>query len=164
MGPSGCGKTTLLRLIAGLERPDAGRIFMDGVEVTDAALRDRRIGFVYQQYALFPHLSIAENVGELLELVRLSGYEKRLPRELSGGERQRVALARALASEPRSLLLDEPFSALDVHVRKHLRRRLREIHERAKLTTIMVTHDIDEAMKLADHPANSFVEQFIGGA
>jgi sulfate transport system ATP-binding protein len=161
------------------------------------------VGFVYQQYALFPHLTVADNVGfglsvrnrgkaeiaarvaELLALVRLSGYEQKLPRELSGGERQRVALARALASEPKLLLLDEPFAALDVHVRKSLRRWLRELHERTHVTTILVTHDADEAMEIADQlvvmragrvqqagtpkavyeePVNPFVMQFIGGA
>jgi sulfate transport system ATP-binding protein len=203
VGPSGCGKTTLLRVIAGLERPDTGRILFDDVDVTDAPLGERHVGFVYQQYALFPHLSVADNIGfglsvrkksrldvgtrvtELLELVRLSGYERRLPRELSGGERQRVALARALASEPTLLLLDEPFAALDVHVRKDLRRWLRDLHERVHVTTVLVTHDADEAMEIADQlvvmragrvqqsgtplsvyeePANAFVMQFIGGA
>jgi len=203
VGPSGCGKTTLLRIIAGLERPDIGRIFLEGEDVTDAPLARRHVGFVYQQYALFPHLKVADNVGfglsvrkrgkaeiaarvsELLALVRLSGYENKLPRELSGGERQRVALARALAAEPKLLLLDEPFAALDVHVRKSLRRWLRDLHERTHVTTILVTHDADEAMEVADQlvvmragrvqqagtpkavyeePVNPFVMQFIGGA
>ncbi|HEY0797495.1 MAG TPA: ABC transporter ATP-binding protein [Candidatus Baltobacteraceae bacterium] len=203
VGPSGCGKTTLLRVIAGLELPDSGRILFDNVDVTEAPLRDRHVGFVYQQYALFPHLTVADNIGfglavrkqkradvnarvaELLELVRLGGYEKRLPRELSGGERQRVALARALAAEPKLLLLDEPFAALDVHVRKDLRRWLRDLHERVHVTTVLVTHDADEAMEVSDQlvvmragrvqqagtpqnvyeePANPFVMQFIGGA
>lgn len=203
VGPSGCGKTTLLRIIAGLERPDIGRILMEGEDVTDVPLARRNVGFVYQQYALFPHLKVADNVGfglsvrnrgnaeiaarvsELLALVRLSGYENKLPRELSGGERQRVALARALAAEPQLLLLDEPFAALDVHVRKSLRRWLRDLHERTHVTTILVTHDADEAMEVADQlvvmragrvqqagtpkavyeePANPFVMQFIGGA
>jgi sulfate transport system ATP-binding protein len=203
VGPSGCGKTTLLRVIAGLERPDTGRILFDDVDVTETPLKQRHVGFVYQQYALFPHLSVADNIGfgltvrkksradvstrvaELLDLVRLQGYERRLPRELSGGERQRVALARALAAEPALLLLDEPFAALDVHVRRDLRRWLRELHERVHVTTVLVTHDADEAMEVADQlvvmragrvqqygtpqnvyeePANAFVMQFIGGA
>jgi sulfate transport system ATP-binding protein len=203
VGPSGCGKTTLLRIIAGLERPDTGSIRLDGEDHTQAPLSQRQVGFVYQQYALFPHLTVAENIGfslavrkrdkaaiaarvaELLALVRLSGYERKLPRELSGGERQRTALARALASDPKLLLLDEPFAALDLHVRKSLRRWLRELHERTHITTILVTHDADEAMEIADHlvilrggrvqqagtpksiyenPVSPFVMQFIGGA
>ncbi|HEV3156714.1 MAG TPA: ABC transporter ATP-binding protein [Candidatus Baltobacteraceae bacterium] len=168
LGPSGCGKTTLLRTIAGFERPDVGSISIGGSDVTDLPLRAREIGFVHQHDALFPHLTVGENVGfslavrhrpgneiahrvaELLELVELEGYEKRMPRELSGGQRQRVALIRALAAQPKVLLLDEPFSALDVRVRADLRIRLRELHERNGVTTIIVTHDPDEAMELAD--------------
>ena len=168
LGPSGCGKTTLLRTIAGFERPDVGTVSIGGRDVTDLSLRARDVGFVHQHDALFGHLTVAQNVGfalavrhlprreitrrvgELLELVELEGLERRLPRELSGGQRQRVALVRALASQPKVLLLDEPFSALDVRVRAELRIRLRELHERNGVTTILVTHDPDEAMELAD--------------
>jgi sulfate/thiosulfate transport system ATP-binding protein len=201
LGPSGCGKTTLLRIIAGLEYPDSGRIFIDGVEITDLALRKRNVGFVFQSYALFPHLDVAANIGfglsvrgmskaavkertrELLSLVQLDGYERRKPHQLSGGQRQRVALARALAAEPKILLLDEPFAALDLQVRKDLRRWLRALHEQTHVTTLIVTHDADEAMEISDRlvlmrhgrvqqagapgdvyrePSNPFVMQFLG--
>lgn len=203
LGPSGCGKSTLLRVIGGYEIPDRGRVAIDGKDVTQLPLRRRNAGFVFQHGALFPHLSVAENVGfglavrgvsraarrarvaELLELVQLGGFEARRPHELSGGQRQRVAFARALAAEPPILLLDEPFSALDVHVRRELRGWLREWHERTAVTTVFVTHDADEAMELADavvvlrdgrveqagtptevyeSPVNAFVLGFLGPA
>ncbi len=169
LGPSGCGKSTLLRIIAGFDHADAGRVLIDGTDVSDVPARRRGIGFVAQHYALFPHMTVGQNVSfaldvrgtsreqttrrvsELLALVRLEGYESRLPRELSGGQKQRVALARALAPEPSILLLDEPFAALDLHVRRELRAWLRDLHERTHVTTILVTHDADEAMELADN-------------
>jgi sulfate transport system ATP-binding protein len=168
LGPSGCGKSTLLRLLAGFERIDAGRVTLGGRDVTDVPLRERNIGFVFQGYALFPHLTVAQNVAfpldvrkadrartrervrTLLDLVQLPGYEKRFPHELSGGQRQRVALARALAAEPAILLLDEPFAALDVHVRRDLRAWLRRMHDEVHVTTLLVTHDADEAMEISD--------------
>ncbi|MBV8580027.1 MAG: ATP-binding cassette domain-containing protein [Candidatus Eremiobacteraeota bacterium] len=168
LGPSGCGKSTLLRLVAGYDVPDAGRVLVDGADVTDKPLRARNVGFVFQHGALFPHLSVEENVGfaltvrgvsrakrrarvrELLDVVQLAGYGSRRPHELSGGQRQRVALARALAPEPAILLLDEPFSALDLHVRRELRGWLRALHERTHVTTLLVTHDADEALEIAD--------------
>jgi sulfate transport system ATP-binding protein len=175
LGPSGSGKTTLLRAIAGLDRLDGGAIRFDGVDATALSLRDRRIGFVFQSYALFRHLTVADNVAfglkarpraerppaeeirrrvaDLLELVQLVGVERRYPSQLSGGQRQRVALARALAIEPRVLLLDEPFGALDAQVRKDLRRWLRELHGRTGHTTLFVTHDQEEALELADRVA-----------
>ncbi len=204
LGPSGSGKTTLLRVIAGLEIPDAGQVTFAGEDVTEKSAYERRAGFVFQSYALFQHMTVFENiafglrvlpkkkrpdaaaiakrVGELLGLIQLEGYEKRLPAQLSGGQRQRVALARALAIEPRVLLLDEPFGALDARVRKDLRRWLREFHDRTHLTSLFVTHDQDEAFELADrvvifnegriqqiglpaelrhHPTNDFVRAFL---
>ena len=175
LGPSGSGKTTLLRLIAGLDPLDGGRIAFDGVDGDALSLRERRIGMVFQSYALFRHLTVADNVafglrarprgerpsaaeierrvGDLLALVQLSGIESRFPSPLSGGPRQRVALARARASEPSVLLLDEPFGALDAKVRKDLRAWLRELHGRTGHTTVFVTHDQDEALELADRVA-----------
>jgi sulfate/thiosulfate transport system ATP-binding protein len=168
LGPSGCGKSTLLRLLAGFEHIDAGRVTLGGRDVTDLPLRERNIGFVFQGYALFPHLSVGQNiafpldvrkadrkqtrerVSELLDLVQLPGLERRFPHELSGGQRQRVALARALAAQPAILLLDEPFAALDVHVRRDLRAWLRRLHDEVHVTTLLVTHDADEAMEIAD--------------
>ncbi len=171
VGPSGSGKTTLLRLIAGLEFPDQGRILFGDEDVTLAKASDRRVGFVFQQYALFKHMSVARNVAfgldvrrrdrpnrkhrdarvaELLKLVELEGLAKRYPMQLSGGQRQRVALARALAVSPRVLLLDEPFGALDATVRKSLRRELRRIHDATQVTTVFITHDQEEALELAD--------------
>ncbi len=207
LGPSGSGKTTLLRVIAGLEAPTGGQVFFDGEDATAIPVQDRRVGFVFQNYALFKHMTVADNiafgldvrpsgrrptkakiadrVAALLDLVQLSGLGKRFPAQLSGGQRQRVALARALAVEPRVLLLDEPFGALDAKVRKELRSWLREIHNRTGLTTIFVTHDQDEALELADRvvvlnkglieqigsaddiydrPATPFVFDFIGDA
>ncbi len=172
LGPSGSGKTTLLRLIAGLEFPTAGQIFFGAEDASEKSVQERNVGFMFQHYALFKHMTVAENIGfglsvrdratrpgkaeirrrasELLDLVQLSGLEKRYPNQLSGGQRQRVALARALAIEPRVLLLDEPFGALDAKVRKDLRRWLRELHDKIGLTTIFVTHDQEEALELAD--------------
>jgi sulfate transport system ATP-binding protein len=172
LGPSGSGKTTLLRVIAGLEIPDTGRVTFAGEDVTDKSAYERRAGFVFQAYALFQHMNVYENIAfglrvlprrkrpseatitqrvtELLELIQLEEHGKRLPSQLSGGQRQRVALARALAIEPRVLLLDEPFGALDARVRKDLRKWLREFHDRTHLTTLFVTHDQDEAFELAD--------------
>jgi len=168
LGPSGCGKSTLLRAIAGFEALDAGRIFLGGREITGLPLRERRIGFVFQHYALFPHMDVAKNIAfaldvqggssrataasveELLELVQLPRYGRRYPHELSGGQRQRVALARALAGNPALLLLDEPFAALDLSVRRDLRAWLRRLHEVVPVTTLLVTHDAEEAMEIAD--------------
>ncbi len=185
LGPSGSGKTTLLRIIAGLETADSGHILFQGEDVTDRSVQDRRIGFVFQHYALFRHMTVAENIGfgltvmkrgqrpkkaaiqarvqELLDLVQLPDLGKRFPSQLSGGQRQRVALARALAREPEILLLDEPFGALDAKVRRELRVALREIHDRVGLTSIFVTHDREEAFALADKVAilsNGRIEQY----
>ena len=175
LGPSGSGKTTLLRVIAGLEFPEAGRVLFEGEDVTYASAAARGVGFVFQQYALFRHMTVAKNIAfglevrrgaakpskaerdavveDLLRLVELDGYGKRFPSQLSGGQRQRVALARALAVSPRVLLLDEPFGALDATVRKSLRRELRRIHEATGLTTVFVTHDQEEALEIADRVA-----------
>jgi sulfate/thiosulfate transport system ATP-binding protein len=172
LGPSGSGKTTLLRIIAGLESPDQGRVFIDGEDATDHAVGDRGIGFMFQHYALFKHMSVFENVAfglrvkprrqrlpeseikrrvlELLDFVQLGGLDERRPAQLSGGQRQRVALARALAVRPRVLLLDEPFGALDARVRKDLRRWLRKLHDELHITSVFVTHDQEEALELAD--------------
>ena len=172
LGPSGSGKTTLLRLIAGLETPTLGSIYFGAEDASHKTVQERHVGFVFQHYALFRHMTVADNiafgltvrprgarpekaeirrrVGELLEMVQLSGLEKRYPNQLSGGQRQRVALARAMAIEPKVLLLDEPFGALDAKVRKELRRWLREFHDRTGHTTVFVTHDQEEALELAD--------------
>lgn len=170
LGPSGSGKTTILRMVAGLEYADAGHIYFGDLDATDISVRDRGVGFVFQHYALFPHMTVAENiafgmkvskvrrsaaeierrVSELLGLVRLDGLGNRFPGQISGGQRQRVALARALAVDPKVLLLDEPFGALDANVRRDLRRWLRSIHEELGITTLFVTHDKEEAMDLAD--------------
>lgn len=172
LGPSGSGKTTLLRLIAGLDFPTEGAILFGDEDASRKSVQQRNVGFVFQHYALFRHMSVADNIGfglsvrpasarpdkaeirrralELLDLVQLSGLENRYPSQLSGGQRQRVALARALAIEPRVLLLDEPFGALDAQVRRELRRWLREIHDRTGHTTVFVTHDQEEALELAD--------------
>jgi sulfate transport system ATP-binding protein len=205
LGPSGSGKTTLLRVIAGLEAPDDGQVVFEGQDFLALTPRERRIGMVFQSYALFRHMTVARNVGfglrvrpgrerpsgseinqtveRLLSLVQLEGLGKRYPSQLSGGQRQRVALARALAIEPRMLLLDEPFGALDAKVRKELRHWLRRIHDETGVTTIFVTHDQEEAMDLADRvvvlnqgrieqigtpealdetPASAFVFDFLG--
>ena len=172
LGPSGSGKTTLLRILGGLEYPGSGRVLFDGQDATGLTVQDRRAGFVFQNYALFRHMTVFDNIAyglrarprakrpekaeitrrvtKLLELIQLPDIGKRYPSQLSGGQRQRVALARALAIEPRVLLLDEPFGALDAKVRKELRQGLREIHDETGLTTVFVTHDQDEAMELAD--------------
>jgi sulfate transport system ATP-binding protein len=205
LGPSGSGKTTLLRVIAGLEPADAGQVLFHGEDVHDQRVGDRRVGFVFQHYALFRHMSVFENVAfglrcrpwklrppraeirekvqELLRLVQLENFALRLPTQLSGGQRQRVALARALAIEPRVLLLDEPFGALDAQVRRELRGWIRRLHDRLGFTSIFVTHDQEEALEIADrivvmragaieqvgtpdevyeNPATSFVFQFLG--
>jgi sulfate transport system ATP-binding protein len=201
LGPSGSGKTTLLRIIAGLETPDAGEVFYQDEPVTARPARERNIGFVFQHYALFRHMDVFENVAfalrvrhrprdevrdrvhELLKLVRLEGLERRYPSQLSGGQRQRIALARALAAEPKVLLLDEPFGALDARVRQELRQWLRRLHDEIGVTSIFVTHDQEEAFAVADrvlvmrdgrveqagtptevfeHPASAFVMNFLG--
>ena len=172
LGPSGSGKTTLLRILGGLEFPTSGRVLFDGQDATGLTVQERRAGFVFQSYALFRHMTVFENIAyglrarprrtrptgpeidrrvhKLLDLIQLPDIGARYPAQLSGGQRQRVALARALAIEPRMLLLDEPFGALDARVRKELRQGLREIHDATGLTTVFVTHDQDEAMELAD--------------
>jgi sulfate transport system ATP-binding protein len=172
LGPSGSGKTTLLRVLAGLDKPDHGCVFLDGVDFLALSARERRIGLVFQQYALFRHMTVAKNIAfglevrprrsrpsavaikkrveELLALTQIEGLGGRYPAQLSGGQRQRVAVARALAVEPQLLLLDEPFGALDAKVRKELRDELRRIHDATGVTTILVTHDQEEAMALAD--------------
>ncbi|MEY2617992.1 MAG: hypothetical protein RL522_994 [Pseudomonadota bacterium] len=205
LGPSGCGKTTLLRIIAGLESADAGSIYFSGEDTTDVHVRERGVGFVFQHYALFRHMTVFDNVAfglrmkprgqrpseaqikskvhELLGLVQLDWLADRFPSQLSGGQRQRIALARALAVEPKVLLLDEPFGALDAKVRKELRRWLRRLHDELHVTSIFVTHDQEEALEVADrvvlmnggvveqvgspqdvwdHPASPFVYGFLG--
>ena len=172
LGPSGSGKTTLLRILGGLEFPTSGRVLFNGQDATGMTVQERRAGFVFQSYALFRHMTVFDNIAyglrarprsqrpnkaeinrrvtKLLELIQLPDIARRYPTQLSGGQRQRVALARALAIEPRMLLLDEPFGALDAKVRKELRQGLRDIHDETGLTTVFVTHDQDEAMELAD--------------
>jgi sulfate/thiosulfate transport system ATP-binding protein len=201
LGPSGSGKSTLLRVIAGLERPDAGAVFLDGEDVTGRPPQKRGVGFVFQHYAAFKHMTVWDNVAfglrirrrprteirervaELLDLVQLSRLGKRYPAQLSGGQRQRMGLARALAVDPKVLLLDEPFGALDARVRKELREWLRRLHDETGTTTVIVTHDQEEAMEVADRvavlnagrieqaapprelydtPANEFVMSFVG--
>ena len=168
LGPSGSGKSTLLRLISGLETPDLGKILITGEDATDRSVQARNIGFVFQHYALFKHMTVRQNIAfgleirkatatkvkkrveELLDLVQLAGLGDRYPSQLSGGQRQRVALARALAVEPNVLLLDEPFGALDAKVRKDLRAWLRRLHDEVHVTTVFVTHDQEEAMEVSD--------------
>ncbi len=205
LGPSGSGKTTILRMVAGLEYADGGAIYFGDQDATDIPVRDRGVGFVFQHYALFPHMTVAQNiafgmkvskvkrdkaaidtrVAALLRLVRLDGLGDRFPAQISGGQRQRVALARALSVDPKVLLLDEPFGALDANVRHDLRRWLREIHSELGITTIFVTHDQEEALDLADRvvilkdgqivqqgtpqqvcrdPQSAFVMKFLGDA
>ncbi|MGG6241697.1 sulfate/molybdate ABC transporter ATP-binding protein [Nodosilinea sp. AN01ver1] len=180
LGPSGSGKSTLLRVIAGLEQPDTGRIYISAQDATAKSVQDRRVGFVFQHYALFKHLTVRRNIAfalelqkwpkdrikhrvdTLLELVQLEGLGDRYPSQLSGGQRQRVALARALAIEPQVLLLDEPFGALDAKVRKDLRDWLRRLHDEVHVTTVFVTHDQEEAMEISDEivvMSNGRVEQ-----
>ncbi len=184
LGPSGSGKTTLLRIIAGLETPDAGSIFLEGRDSLECSVRERNVGFMFQHYALFKHMTVFDNVAfglrvrdkhrrpsksvirdkvlELLRLVHLEGLHERYPSQLSGGQKQRVALARALAIEPSVLLLDEPFGALDAKVRKELRRFMRHLHETIHVTTVFVTHDQEEAMEVADRVvvmSNGAIEQ-----
>jgi len=180
LGPSGSGKSTLLRIIGGLESPDVGRVVIHGEDQTSVAPQRRGIGFVFQHYAAFKHMTVRDNVAfgltvrkrpkaevaakvdELLEIVGLAGYQKRYPSQLSGGQRQRMALARALAVEPKVLLLDEPFGALDAKVRADLREWLRKLHEEVHVTTLLVTHDQEEAMSIADQIAvmdHSRIEQ-----
>jgi sulfate transport system ATP-binding protein len=175
LGPSGSGKTTLLRLLAGLDTASDGLVRLDGEDAGRLTVQERRVGFVFQSYALFRHMTVFDNIAygltvrprslrpsqaeiaarvtDLLDMMQLPGFEKRYPAQLSGGQRQRVALARALAIEPRVLLLDEPFGALDAKVRKDLRKWLREVHDRTGLTTVFVTHDQAEAMEVADRVA-----------
>ncbi|HEU4372584.1 MAG TPA: sulfate ABC transporter ATP-binding protein, partial [Telluria sp.] len=205
LGPSGCGKTTLLRIIAGLEHPDSGQVLLDAEDASARHVRERQVGFVFQHYALFKHMTVFENVAfglrvkprkerpseqairdkvkQLLDLVQLDWLADRYPPQLSGGQRQRIALARALAVEPRILLLDEPFGALDAKVRKELRQWLRSLHSEIHVTSIFVTHDQEEALEVAnrvvvmdkgrieqigtpgevyDNPATAFVHGFIG--
>lgn len=205
LGPSGCGKTSLLRIMAGLEQPDTGRIHFHGEDTTNRHVRERRVGFVFQHYALFRHMTVFDNVAfgltvrrrgerpgreeirrrvyELLDLVQLRYVADRYPNQLSGGQRQRIALARALAVEPRVLLLDEPFGALDANVRKDLRRWLRRLHDELHVTSVFVTHDQEEAMEVSnrivvmnqgrveqigtpeevyENPATAFVSRFLG--
>jgi sulfate transport system ATP-binding protein len=207
LGPSGSGKTTLLRILAGLDIPTSGRVLFDREDALKLTVQERKVGLVFQNYALFRHMNVAKNIGfglrvrprsrrpnrreikrralELLDLVQLSGLERRYPSQLSGGQRQRVAFARALAIEPRLLLLDEPFGALDAKVRRDLRRWLREVHDKTGHTTVFVTHDQEEALELADRvvvmsegrieqigtpdeiydtPSSPFVFSFIGEA
>ncbi len=204
LGPSGSGKTTLLRIIAGLELPDSGTIHLNGEDATRSTARDRQVGFVFQHYALFRHMTVFENIAfglrvrpkstrppeseircrvvDLLKLIQLEWLGYRYPSQLSGGQRQRVALARALAVEPRVLLLDEPFGALDAKVRRELRQWLRRLHDDLHVASVFVTHDQEEALEVADrvailsegnieqvgtpdevyrHPANAFVEEFL---
>lgn len=205
LGPSGSGKTTILRMVAGLEYTDGGQIYFGDEDATNIPVRDRGVGFVFQHYALFPHMTLHENIAfgmkvskvkrdkaaidvrvdELLALVKLDGLGERFPAQISGGQRQRVALARALSVDPKVLLLDEPFGALDANVRRDLRRWLREIHTKLGITTIFVTHDQEEALDLADRvvilnqgqivqqgtpkdvcrqPNSAFVMRFLGDA
>src|SRR5689334_12257171 len=201
LGPSGSGKSTLLRVIAGLEQPDDGQVLISGEDNTETRVQDRNVGFVFQHYAAFKHMTVFDNIAfglkirgegngtirervrKLIELVHLEGFEKRFPNQLSGGQRQRMALARALAVEPRVLLLDEPFGALDAKVRQELRTWLRRLHDEVHVTTIFVTHDQEEAMDVAEQivvlnharveqvgsprevyeqPASEFVMRFVG--
>jgi sulfate/thiosulfate transport system ATP-binding protein len=203
LGPSGSGKSTLLRVIAGLEQPDQGHVVISGEDTTRVRVQDRNVGFVFQHYAAFKHMSVFDNIAfglkirgegsgtirervtQLIELVHLQGFEKRFPNQLSGGQRQRMALARALAVEPKVLLLDEPFGALDAKVRQELRTWLRRLHDEVHVTTIFVTHDQEEAMEVAEQiivmndgrveqsggprdlyedPASEFVMGFVGPA
>jgi len=203
LGSSGCGKTTTLRIIAGLESPDEGQVFLDGKDVTNLEPNDRDVNTVFQNYALFPHMTVEENVGyglklkkvakgeikkkvsHMLELVQLSGYEKRKPSELSGGQRQRVAIARALVNNPKVLLLDEPLGALDLQLRRAMQHELKRLQKKLGITFVYITHDQEEAINMSDriavmnagrfeqigtpdeiynHPKTSYVATFVGNA
>lgn len=203
LGSSGCGKTTILRIIAGLEQPDSGQVFLDGKDVTSLEPNQRNVNTVFQNYALFPHMNVADNIGyglklkktpkaeisrrvkEMLELVQLSGFEKRKPSELSGGQRQRVAIARALVNNPEVLLLDEPLGALDLQLRRAMQHELKRLQKKLGITFIYITHDQEEAINMSDtiavmnhgrfeqigtpdeiynHPKTSYVATFVGNA
>ena len=203
LGSSGCGKTTTLRIVAGLEMPDSGQVFLDGEDVTLLAPEARDVNTVFQNYALFPHMNVADNIGyglklkkvpkqeikkkvkEMLELVQLSGYEKRKPSELSGGQKQRVAIARSLVNNPRVLLLDEPLGALDLQLRRAMQIELKKLQKKLGITFIYITHDQEEAINMSDriavmrdgrfeqigtpdeiynHPKTSYVATFVGNA
>ena len=203
LGSSGCGKTTTLRIIAGLEQPDSGQVFLDGKDVTSLEPNQRNVNTVFQNYALFPHMNVADNIGyglklkktpkaeisrrvkEMLELVQLSGFEKRKPSELSGGQRQRVAIARALVNNPEVLLLDEPLGALDLQLRRAMQHELKRLQKKLGITFIYITHDQEEAINMSDtiavmnhgrfeqigtpdeiynHPKTSYVATFVGNA
>ena len=203
LGSSGCGKTTTLRIIAGLESPDEGQVFLDGKDVTDLEPNDRDVNTVFQNYALFPHMNVADNIGyglklkkvskgeikkkvsHMLELVQLSGYEKRKPSELSGGQKQRVAIARALVNNPKVLLLDEPLGALDLQLRRAMQHELKRLQKKLGITFVYITHDQEEAINMSDriavmnegrfeqigtpdeiynHPKTSYVATFVGNA
>lgn len=203
LGPSGCGKTTILRIIAGLEEPDAGRVFLNGVDVTETEPNKRDVNTVFQNYALFPHMNVEDNIAyglrirkmdkkpirerveEALELVQLSGYNKRLPNELSGGQKQRVAIARAIVNNPKVLLLDEPLGALDLQLRRQMQTELKRLQKRLGITFIYITHDQEEAINMSDRiavmrnglfeqigspsevydlPKTSYVAEFVGNA
>lgn len=203
LGPSGCGKTTTLRIIAGLEQPDSGQVFLNGKDVTSLEPNQRNVNTVFQNYALFPHMNVADNIGyglklkktskaeisrrvkEMLELVQLSGFEKRKPSELSGGQRQRVAIARALVNNPEVLLLDEPLGALDLQLRRAMQHELKRLQKKLGITFIYITHDQEEAINMSDtiavmnhgrfeqigtpdeiynHPKTSYVAMFVGNA
>ena len=203
LGSSGCGKTTTLRIIAGLENADAGKVYLEGNDITDLVPNKRDVNTVFQNYALFPHMTVAENIGyglkirkrskeeiekkvkEMLELVQLSGFEKRMPDQLSGGQRQRVAIARAVANEPKVLLLDEPLGALDLKLRRQMQLELKRLQKKLGITFIYITHDQEEAINMSDriavmhegvfaqigtpneiyyHPRNSYVASFVGDA
>ena len=203
LGASGCGKTTTLRIIAGLEQPDSGSVFLDGKEVTGLSPNERDVNTVFQNYALFPHMNVEANVGyglkikkvpkgemkkrvhEMLELVQLQGYEKRMPSELSGGQKQRVAIARALVNSPKLLLLDEPLGALDLKLRRAMQIELKRLQKKLGITFLYITHDQEEAINMSDrivvmkngrfeqigtpdeiynHPRTSYVADFVGNA
>lgn len=203
LGPSGCGKTTILRIIAGLEEPDSGHVYLDGVDVTNSEPNKRDVNTVFQNYALFPHMNVADNIAygmrlrktdkkqiaarveEALELVQLSGYNKRMPSELSGGQKQRVAIARAIVNNPKVLLLDEPLGALDLQLRRQMQTELKRLQKKLGITFVYITHDQEEAINMSDRiavmrdglfeqigtpaqvydwPKTSYVAEFVGNA